>query len=226
MAICAKPGPEGARHRTKFVSIGARNSNTYDALISHCNRLRCRGQVPAGKDPWLAIKEHEAARASIVAYRKSAGSGMGSSFLEAHEAFRNFFWLGAGLAPISIRDQLVRGVSIIEHALEERVEEGDRVLIVGAGAAGVSAALRAAEKGINCDLVDVLRGPFLVQARAGTRWVDPTQYDWPMDHWNRQVYPCELPKVPLEWVGDWAPLIAAAWYQRFRTLMAASLRQE
>ena len=62
---------------------------------------------------------------------------MASPFLEAHEALDNFFWLSAGLAPVSIRDQMVRGVSIIQHALaENRIQADDLALIVGAGAAG------------------------------------------------------------------------------------------
>jgi len=50
---------------------------------------------------------------------------MASPFLEAHEALDNFFWLSAGLAPVSIRDQMVRGVSIIQHALTASLFHGD-----------------------------------------------------------------------------------------------------
>jgi hypothetical protein len=146
---------------------------------------------------------------------------MASPFLEAHEAQDNFFWLSAGLAPISIRDQIVRGVSVIQHALaENRIQADDLALIVGAGAAGVSAALQAQKENISCVLVDRQRGPFLVQARAGTRWIDPTQYDWPLEHWRRRVYPWQPPGIPLPWVANWAPLIAAAWHRQFRSAMS------
>jgi NAD(P)-binding Rossmann-like domain len=149
-------------------------------------------------------------------------SAMGSPFLHAHEAVKNFFWLSAGLAPISIRDQMVRGVSVIDQLdFEKRIKPGDRVLIVGAGAAGVSAAMRAAKKGFKCDVVDRGRGPFLVQARAATRWVDPTQYDWPMENWRLGLYPWHPPAIPLPWRADWAPLIAAAWHHQFRSLLGS-----
>ena len=32
-------------------------------------------------------------------------------------------------------------------------------------------------------------GALLVQARARTRWLDPTQYDWPAEHWHKAKYP-------------------------------------
>jgi hypothetical protein len=146
---------------------------------------------------------------------------MGVPFLDAHEALPGFFWLSAGLAPISIRDQIVRGTSVIDHAFEEGlIQEGELVMVVGAGAAGVTAIVRAAEKHINTILVDRARGPFLVQARASTRWVDPTQYDWPLEHWSMRRYPWQPPRVPLSWKADWAPLISAAWHIQLRSLIS------
>ncbi len=86
------------------------------------------------------------------------------------------------------------------------------VLVVGAGACGMTAAFVLARLGLPVVVIDEgtylldphiqeddLVAPFGQQARCRSRWIDPTQYDWPMDHWHRGRFP---------W-NDWAGLDGA-----------------
>lgn len=103
-------------------------------------------------------------------------------FLNDHFAGAYVFHIGGRLWPISIRDQMMRGQLVIERALEQDLIHQNRpVAVVGAGAAGVTAALRAAEEGVPVTLFEEDR-LFARHALCGTRWVHPTQYDWPVSH--------------------------------------------
>ena len=142
---------------------------------------------------------------------------MADPFLSAHQVYPHFFNLGGRISPISIRDQMVRGQTIVERALEAGLigGEGHRPLLVaGAGAAGATAAIHAASRGVPTVLLDRDASPFTRQARCATRWIDPTQYDWPVDHWRRGVCPAVSLPTPLPWRSDWAHSLAAQWSVR------------
>src|SRR5438445_4136633 len=104
---------------------------------------------------------------------------MADPFLLTHLVRPLLFDIGGVLSPISIRDQMIRGRMVVDRAVEERLLRGEdrRLLAIGAGAAGVTAAIRAAQHGIQTVLIDVAIAPFLRQAGCRSRWVDPTQYD-------------------------------------------------
>ena len=139
---------------------------------------------------------------------------MGDPFLSAHQVYPHFFNLGGRISPISIRDQMVRGQTIVERAIEARLiggEEHRPLLVVGAGAAGATAAIYAASQGVPTVLLDRDASPFTRQAHCATRWIDPTQYDWPVNHWDRRYCPCVPVPTPLPWWSDWAHRLAAQW---------------
>ncbi len=91
----------------------------------------------------------------------------------------------------------------------------ERILIVGAGAAGVTAAMHAASQNVLCTLVEKESEPFGLQDGCATRWIDPTEYDWPLDHWPHSTYPWESPTMPLQWPANWAKNLAQSWRQQF-----------
>jgi len=139
---------------------------------------------------------------------------MSDPFLSAHQVYPHFFNLGGRISPISIRDQMLRGQTIVERALEAKLiggEEPRPLLVVGAGAAGATAAIYAASKGVPTVLLDRDASPFTRQASCTTRWIDPTQYDWPVDHWDRGLCPSVTVPAPLPWRSDWAHHLAAQW---------------
>ena len=138
---------------------------------------------------------------------------MADPFLLAHRAEPLLFDI-SGRAPISIRDQILRGHYLI-RALHRTggVGPGVRLLIVGAGAAGASAAIEAVKRGVQTVLVEAKPGPFLLQASCSTRWIDPAQYDFVAPHWAGQAWPASGPSgnTPLAFRADWAASIAKAW---------------
>ena len=156
---------------------------------------------------------------------------MDDPFLLAHLVRPFFFDIGGKISPISIRDQMIRGRMIIDRAcergllgsnstyrdsLDDRLARPpNRLLIIGAGAAGVTAAVRAAQRGIETTLIDVASGPFSRQAGCSSRWVDPTQYDWPVDHWDRSNYHWKPPVMPLQWSAHRAHQLAITWGRQF-----------
>ena len=112
--------------------------------------------------------------------------------LVAHQVYPYFFNLGGRLSPISIRDQMVRAQLLIEQAWQAGLIGGSDnrpLLVVGAGAAGATAAMSAAQLRVRTTIVDAGTAPFLLQSGCQTRWLDPAQYDWPFSHWSRQTYP-------------------------------------
>lgn len=141
----------------------------------------------------------------------------------AHQIYPYFFQLGGRMYPISIRDQMVRSQMLVEQALEAGLIGGpdDRpLLVVGAGAAGATAAMCAAAFRVRTLLVDEGPAPFRLQAGCRTRWLDPAHYDWPVAHWHTQRYPWSggpvSPRTPLPWASDFSDRVAAGWWMRVR----------
>ncbi|MGD0107996.1 MAG: hypothetical protein ABSC06_28775 [Rhodopila sp.] len=144
---------------------------------------------------------------------------MGDPVLEAHQVEERVYLL-SGPTPISIRDQMLRGVLLARRLVEcGYINSTDRpLLVVGAGAGGATAAITAAiDKKIPTVLVEYHPSPFLAQACARTRFVDPTQYDWPLDHWPRAKFPWgpSLP-IPLGFRAAMGRDLSLIWTSRLK----------
>ncbi|MBV8416121.1 MAG: FAD-binding protein [Verrucomicrobia bacterium] len=151
---------------------------------------------------------------------------MSDPLLEALRILPRLFALTAkGLSPISIRDQMVRAQMLVTRALEQgEITRADKVLVVGAGAAGAVAAMTSASCGLETVIIDRKSQPFLRQAGCATRWIDPMQYDWPADHWSPgKRYPL-YSLVPLPWDADLSFRIAARWRRAFFRALSSRLR--
>lgn len=122
---------------------------------------------------------------------------------------------------------MIRGRWIIDRALEARlVRPSEKLLVVGAGAAGVTAAIEGVTRGLLITLIDTASGPFMRQAGCSSRWIDPTQYDWPLDHWPNQRFPWTGPAMALGWRAARANVLAILWswaLARATTAYAGSL---
>jgi hypothetical protein len=140
-------------------------------------------------------------------------------FLFFHKVSQFHINIGGRWSPLSIRDQMLRGRWAVERAMN--LLGGDRPLaVIGAGAGGVTAAMTAVNAGIPTTLFEKEHDPFSRHVRC-RRWVDPTQYDWPLDHYTQGQIPWPgTPPVQLSWpnagrafalVGDWR-----AQFQAFR----------
>lgn len=130
------------------------------------------------------------------------------------------FDLAHRLPTIAISDQMIRARMLAERLPDwlnanERKLDGwseKSILVAGAGACGMTAAFVLARLGLPVVVIDEGKylleptvkdddpvAPFGQQARCRSRWIDPTQYDWPMDHWHRGRFP---------W-NDWDEPVAA-----------------
>jgi hypothetical protein len=149
---------------------------------------------------------------------------MTDHFLDGHKISPRLFSIGGRLAPISIRDQMVRGQMFVERLVEQGSPwhtPTHPLLIVGAGAAGVAAALTAVERyRIPTILADRLNTPFFPQAGAPTRWLDPTLYDFPADHWAMSTFPPRPTNyTPVQWSANWSHQLAVLWLWRLRVAL-------
>ncbi|HEY2117177.1 MAG TPA: NAD(P)-binding protein, partial [Candidatus Angelobacter sp.] len=141
---------------------------------------------------------------------------MPDTFLEAHKVGPLQFAISAPLTPISIRDQMVRAKMFVDRAVGEALIGPARPLfVVGAGAGGVAAAVYAARQGVPTSVIEILGDPFGLQSKCFSRLVNPTQYDWPADHWSHAIFPWRNPVMPLPWAAARANRIAAAWKNIF-----------
>ena len=95
---------------------------------------------------------------------------MADPVLTAHQVFPNFFNLGGRIAPVSIRDQMVRGQTLIDRAIEAGLIGGPGhrpLLVVGAVAATRNGGIWAATRMVPTVLLEWDSSPFNRQALAG-----------------------------------------------------------
>lgn len=148
---------------------------------------------------------------------------MSDPILDAHRESAHEYIISSP-APISIRDQILRGVAIVKR-LQETGEIGKScpLLVVGAGAGGVSAAIQAATMGISTTLVEQNSAGFTTQRLAATRVIDPTQYDWPLDHCHSARLPWSPSHtaLPLSFVAARADHLAIRWQLELRSAIRA-----
>lgn len=148
---------------------------------------------------------------------------MPHQLLRAHEVAEYVFNVADVEYPVSIRDQMNRVCWIVQQAYDlgffgpRRERKYCRLLICGAGAAGVSAALHALALGVETVLVEKSSAPFLRQRMCTSRWIDPSQYDWTAAwstvDWTFGSFPYPpSPPMPLPWQGNRSHRIALGWW--------------
>lgn len=144
---------------------------------------------------------------------------MPDPFLDAHRLAPGLFICGYPLTPISIRDQIVRGTRL-GHLVH--VPAQAKVLVVGAGVAGICAAVILAQRGCDVLVAESAATPFSVQASADTRFLDPWQYDWPIS--TAALAPAVL--GPLTYLADHGRNLHLRWtaeLARWQALLGSRL---
>lgn len=136
-----------------------------------------------------------------------------SPHLALYEVAQHCFYIGGALAPASIRDQLTRAMLCTDelwvHGLIDT--ESRPLVVIGGGAAGVAAAIRSAQRGVHVTLVEQSDSYFVRQRNGPTRWLSPTLYDWPQQHWNDTSWITDLDLLPLPYIEGRADAIFEAW---------------
>ena len=138
-------------------------------------------------------------------------TALSDPFLHIHRLPHGEYSIAGKYNPASIKDQMVRAVALIDRAVFHGVLDHEKdLLIVGAGAAGASAAFRACDHHINTTLVEKNPTPFERQ-RYSSRVIDPTEFDWPAPHWRD----AQMADLPLDFSRGPASAIAAKWQETY-----------
>ena len=134
--------------------------------------------------------------------------------LDAHRVAPLQFEMGGGWAPISVRDQMVRGQELVRRAIEAQLIGSARPLIVvGAGAGGLAAAVTAADQRIPIPVIVIERASRAFDRQVGVtaRKLHPYVYDWPLDRFAEVRFaPPPAPAV-LAWKEADADDCAVQW---------------
>ncbi len=122
------------------------------------------------------------------------------------------FSIGGVFDPIGLHDQLKRACLVVDRLVARDLIGGKerRLLVIGGGAAGVGAAIRAARLGVDVTLVEQASHWFARQWGCVSRWLSPTFYDWPHPHWVERGWPADS-RGPFGFDEGRADDLAAAW---------------
>jgi Pyridine nucleotide-disulphide oxidoreductase len=135
------------------------------------------------------------------------------------------FDLATGLSSVAIRDQMVRAMMLADELPEWLQQEHGAgfmewpILVIGAGACGMTAAAALARQGFRVLTIDRSNRPFSVQRNCTSRWVSPTQYDWPLDHWRRERFRWSAAhrRPPFAWQAALSSqIVRNQWIPKFR----------
>jgi hypothetical protein len=134
--------------------------------------------------------------------------------LDAHRE-NDLHYVISGPQPISLRDQMLRGIAIVDRLYAVGEIGPNRPLVIrGAGAAGATAAMAASKLMVETTLVETAAEPFQTQFNSNSRWIDPTQYDWPLDHFGEGRLPWDTiyhREMPLTFRAGPAKHLASVW---------------
>lgn len=129
----------------------------------------------------------------------------------------------SGLRTGSVRDQMFRAHLLVTRLISSgRLSPGDDLLIFGAGVAGVTSALTACTYGVNVALLETNQDAFETQRNVHSRWLDPTEFDWPQPHWTTQrmgAVPAGYVDYPLVYTAGKASTLAIAWKTNFEDVL-------
>ena len=137
---------------------------------------------------------------------------------------RNVYVLGS-LAPkserLAVASQQTRAINLI-HALsvEKRLEEGDKLCIIGGGAAGLTAAAYAMSKGILVTVLESLAALWNLRG-CRTRWLHPNLFRfWPDERWQ-----CTATNFPvMNWFAGYACDVGELLWSKYQSFEAQQTR--
>lgn len=94
--------------------------------------------------------------------------------------FKDLYILGCFARCVTLYSQQVRALNLVSALSHTRVIGPDtKVIVIGAGASGITASAAAALIGADVTLLDELEGPMELQYNNRQRWIHPYVYDWP-----------------------------------------------
>lgn len=121
---------------------------------------------------------------------------MSNQVLALHRVSSHRFDL-TGVRTGSVRDQLLRSTLIVNALADEKlIGPGRPLLIFGAGAAGINAAMLAAARRTDATVLELTHSLFSSISGSWLRRIDPTEFDWPHPHWKTARFPL-VGSIPL-----------------------------
>jgi len=147
---------------------------------------------------------------------------MRDPFLREHRFAPYHFLLAGRIYPISIRDQMIRAEMFVERALRENLISSRRqhpFMVIGGGAGGATAAMLAASRGVPTVLLERGKNTFNMQAACRTRWICPTAYDYPLEHFRYGGFPASGRPHHVNWDADWANLLSLRWRAQLKAMI-------
>jgi len=140
-------------------------------------------------------------------------------YLAPYQIAEHVFYIGGALAPFSIRDQLTRSTHCVDRLCAAGIITPQReLLVIGGGAAGVAATIRAAQRHVRVTLVEREPHFFGRQSSGLERWISPTLYDWPQGHWVETTWLTHPERAPLAYTEGQAAIIHAGWLEQIDSL--------
>lgn len=142
---------------------------------------------------------------------------MSNQVLALHRVSHRCYDL-TGVRTGSVRDQLLRSTMVVNALASSGViRVGFPLLIFGAGAAGMNAAMLAAARRVDVTVVELRRSLFSGISGCTLRRIDPTEYDWPHEHWKTARFPM-VGSIPLPQGGATSgAALAASFTTRWRS---------
>lgn len=96
-------------------------------------------------------------------------------------SINNVYVVGCYNRHITFNSQQVRAINLVNALFPDPKDaRRKRIIVVGAGAAGLTAAVHAAKKKVRVEILEAAARPLWIQDTCTHRWIHPHVYDWPL----------------------------------------------
>lgn len=147
-----------------------------------------------------------------------------SPFLESLRISESVFDLSSDLAPVSIRDQIVRATVFVDHLAvfrDSRVPASPlRIVVAGGGVAGAVCVMRCLAYRFDVTWLEKKGSPFSLQLDSD-RWLSPFFYEWPWGPWWADAFPVLADVATISFPAGVSSDIAREWQNRFAAIATA-----
>jgi len=115
--------------------------------------------------------------------------------------------------PVTVASQQTRAVNLVHSLIEKRLSPGDSICVIGAGAAGLTAAAYAIAHGFQTVVFDI-RSPLWNLRGCRTRWLHPNLFlKWPEEGWDQSG--TDLPVM--NWYAGYAHEVGDLLWEKYQT---------
>lgn len=128
------------------------------------------------------------------------------------KVMKGLWHIGMGSTPVNIYSQQCRALEVAEQVINQGT--GRKVLIVGAGIAGLTCAAALLQNDVDVILLEKGANVVILQRGNTTRWLHPTIFQWPVLELRDDA---ELPFF--NWRAGYARDVASRWHTNWEELL-------